>query len=411
MFQGSMSRLRLCLIMFVIPVAALAWWIHHRATAAPEVPFATVRRETLVSTLETNGKVEPSSWVVVRATRPGIISRVNATNGEAIAKGAVIAELDSQDARAELASAEAALADAQAQLHVLNEGGNTAARIDIENELARNRAELAAAQREYESLERLVAKQAATKQELFLAAQKVDRVKEAIAGLERKRGGLVTPAERVAAEAKVAEAQATAAQARIRLDRSRIGSPMSGIIYNLTAREGAYVNVGDALANVGVLDTVRVRVYVDEPELGRVSKGMPVTITWDAMPGREWKGEVEQLPTEIVALNTRQVGEVVCTIQNPGHELIPGTNVNAEIVSQVVSGGLTIPKEAIRRLPNDVTGVYVLNGDHLEWRAITIGASSVTRAAVTGGLKEGEMVALTTDKPLANGQRVNPVVR
>jgi HlyD family secretion protein len=406
-----MSRLRLCLVMFVIPIVALAWWIHHRATAAPDVPFAKVRRETLVSTLETNGKVEPSSWVVVRATRPGIISHVGVTNGEAIAKGGVIAELDSQDARAELSSAEAALADARAQMHLLSEGGNTAARVDIDNELARNRADLAAAQRDYESLQRLVEKQAATKQELSDAAQRVDKLKEAIAGLERKRGALVTPAERVTAQAKVEEAQAAAAQARIRLERSRIASPMSGVVYNLTARDGAYVNVGDAIANVGVLDTVRVRVYVDEPELGRVSKDMPVTITWDAMPGREWKGEVEQLPTEIVALNTRQVGEVVCTIQNPGRELIPGTNVNAEIVSQVISGGLTIPKEAIRRQPNDVTGVYVLNGDHVEWRAITLGPSSVTRATVTGGLKEGDMIALTTDKPLANGQRVNPVAR
>jgi HlyD family secretion protein len=397
--------------MFVIPVVALAWWIHHRATAAADVPFAKVRRETLVSTLDTNGKVEPSSWVVVRAARPGIISEVNVKNGDAVAKGAPLAELDSRDAAAALDSAQATLADARAQLQMLSSGGAVAARVDIENEIERNRTDLAAAEQDYESLRRLVEKQAATRQELSDAGQRVQKLKEAIAALERKRAALVTPADRVAAQSKVDEARAAVEQARILVEQSRISSPIAGIVYNVAARNGAYANVGDAIANVGVLDTVRVRVYVDEPELGRVSKGMPVTITWDAMPGREWKGEVESLPTEIVALGTRQVGEVVCTIQNPGHELVPGTNVNAEIVSQVVENGLTIPKEAIHRQANDVVGVYVLNGDHVEWRTITLGPSSITRAAVTSGLKQGEMVALTTEQPLKPGQLVNPVAR
>lgn len=406
-----MSRLRFFLILFVIPVVALAWWIHRRAAAAPDVPFAKVRRETLVSTLETNGKVEPSQWVVVRAARPGIIRKVNVKNGDAVLKGAAIAELDSRDAAAELSSAQAALAGARAQLEVLRDGAATSARVDIDNEIARNRADLATAQREYEALKRLVAKHAATGQELSAAALRIENLKASIAALERKRAVLVTSTDRAAAQAKVDEAQAAVAQARIRVEQSRIASPMSGMVYNLAARDGAYVNIGDPIANVGVIDMVRVRVYVDEPELGRVSKGMPVTITWDAMPNREWKGEVETLPTEVIALNTRQVGEVVCTIANPGIELIPGTNVNAEIVSQVVANGLTIPKEAIRRLNNNAVGVYVLNGGHVAWRPVTLGASSITRAAVTSGLQQGEMVALTTGEPLVNGQRVNPVVR
>jgi len=50
------------------------------------------------------------------------------------------------------------------------------------------------------------------------------------------------------------------------------------------------VNVGDTAANVGRLDRLRVRVYVDEPELGRVAEGQPVTITWDALPGSSGAG-------------------------------------------------------------------------------------------------------------------------
>jgi HlyD family secretion protein len=170
------------------------------------------------------------------------------------------------------------------------------------------------------------------------------------------------------------------------------------------------VNVGDPVASVGELGTLRVRVYVDEPELGRVSEGLPVAITWDAMPDRRWKGTVEKMPTQVVPLGTRQVGEVIVTIENPDQILLPGTNVNAEIVSQVVQNGLTVPKEAVRK-ENDKVGVYVFRGDHVEWQPVVLGASSVTRAAVTQGLAEGDVVALTTDAPLRAGERVQPAVR
>ena len=59
-------------------------------------------------------------------------------------------------------------------------------------------------------------------------------------------------------------------------------------------RAGSYVSPGDLVANVGQAGRLRVRVYVDEPELGRVAVGQPVTITWDALPGQSWPGKVEK---------------------------------------------------------------------------------------------------------------------
>ncbi len=89
--------------------------------------------------------------------------------------------------------------------------------------------------------------------------------------------------------------------------------------------------------------------YVDEPDLGRVRREQSVTITWDAMPNREWKGAVDRLPTQIQPLDTRQVGEVTCVIENPNLDLLPGTNVTARILTEKVENALTIPKEAIFR--------------------------------------------------------------
>jgi HlyD family secretion protein len=192
--------------------------------------------------------------------------------------------------------------------------------------------------------------------------------------------------------------------------RTEIRAPLSGVIYGLKIRAGAFLKPGDEIANIGQLDRVRVRVYVDEPELGRVSVGQPVSITWTAQPGKHWSGAVEKGATGIIALGTRQVGEVLCTIDNPGHELVPGTNVDVEIRTSVVEGAITIPRETLRREAKGL-GVYVLEGDVIHWRTVQTGTSSITRVAITQGLGPADSVALPTGEVLSDGERVIPVMR
>jgi HlyD family secretion protein len=159
------------------------------------------------------------------------------------------------------------------------------------------------------------------------------------------------------------------------------------------------------VANVGRMDRLRVRVYVDEPELGRVAEGQPVTLTWQALPGKKWLGTVQRKPTSIQALGSRQVGEVVCIIENPGRELVPGTNVDAEIRTAVVESALVIPRESLR---HDTNGDYVfaLKGDTVERRPVKTGTSSIALVEVTEGLAEGDAVALPSDNPMKAGDRV-----
>ena len=182
---------------------------------------------------------------------------------------------------------------------------------------------------------------------------------------------------------------------------------MSGVVYDLPVHAGAYLHPGDLLGSIGKLDPVRVRVYVDEPELGRVSIGQPVRITWDALIGKEWTGTVEKRPTQVIALGARQVGEVLCTIRNEGHELIPGTNVNAFILTQVVESALTIPKTAVRRERG--TGVYMLQKDGtVKWVNVATGASDALRVEVTSGLTDGDSVMLPSDLTIHDGDKVLP---
>jgi HlyD family secretion protein len=213
--------------------------------------------------------------------------------------------------------------------------------------------------------------------------------------------------DRAVAEARLRDAESAAGLARKMIEQSLIRAPIAGVVYKLAVRQGAYLNPGDEVAEVGQLDRLRIIVYVDEPELGRVARGMGVTLTWDALPGREWKGAVEKMPTTVMALGTREVGEVLCAVDNPGRELPPGANINASILSRVADNALVIPKEALRR-ENNQPGVYSLDGNRVVWRPVETGISSVTLVEVLKGLNEGDAVAAPSDVALRVGLEVRP---
>jgi HlyD family secretion protein len=401
-------RRAILLVVLIGAVVALTWALSKR-THPVDTPFTKVARETVVSTLNTNGKVEPLEWASARAERAGVVKRVYVQRGQNVRAGAPLVALDVREAASQLATAQAQIQEAQAQEQVVNQGGRNVERTQIEGELAAARLELQAAQKDVATLERLVAKQAATRQELDTARQRVDRAETQIRSLDQRRAALVGATDKQIADARVKQAEASAALARSNLSLSTVSAPVAGTVYQFDLKIGSFVNAGDLVANIGKLDKVRVIVYVDEPDLGRVVKGEPVVITWDAMPNRQWKGAVDKLPTQVIPLGSRQVGEVSCVIENPDRDLLPGTNINAEIQSKVVTDALTIPKEALRR-EGGKTGVYVLTpDDRVAWRNVKIGVSSYTKTQALSGVAEGDSVLLPTDKPIKDGARVNPV--
>jgi multidrug efflux pump subunit AcrA (membrane-fusion protein) len=388
-------------LLAIAAAIAFGWALVRWRNQPPEVRFVRVTREAISNSVPTNGKVEPIEWATARAERPGAVQKMLIQRGQNVAKDAPLVEIDSTDARADLAAAQAKIAQIHAELDVIERGGRATDLAEISSGLERARLELRTAQKDYDALVRLEAKQAATPVEVAAAKERVDRAQIQIHSLEERRGALVVTPDRTAAQARLKEAEAAAALAEQRIRTSVVRAPIDGTVYQFDLKPGAYLNAGDVVASIGRLDHVRVNVYVDEPDLGRVDKGLPAVITWDALPGRQWTGTVDRTPTQIVALGTRQVGEVVCLIQNPDRDLLPGTNVNVDIRVQSVENALTVPKEVVRK-QGGKTGVFVLDGDHLVWKTVTLGIASTTRTQVDG-LSEGDAVALSSDKPLRAG--------
>jgi HlyD family secretion protein len=396
---------KLWLLLLPILLVAVGWWAYRRKNDPPQVPFAKVIHETLVSTLPTNGKVEPIEWQAVRVEQTGLVNKVPVQDGQTVSQGAVLATMSETGLQADLETAEAHVAQALADVATIEAGGKQIELTAIDNDLARVRAEKEVAQRDYASLRRLADKQAATAVEVQAARSKLNGAELAIDSLEKRRAALIGKSDKTVAQARLRDAEAAVELAKNHMAQTVIRAPIAGVVYDLAARPGVYLNIGDLVANVGQTGRLRVRVYVDEPELGRVQQGQPVTITWDALPGRTWEGTVERKPANIVPLGSRQVGEVPCTIDNPGRELVPGTNVDAHIRTATVPNALTIAKECLRRDAHGL-GVFALHGGHIAWQPVTTGVSSVTRVQIVRGLAEGDAVALPTEMTLHNGEAV-----
>ena len=113
------------------------------------------------------------------------------------------------------------------------------------------------------------------------------------------------------------------------------------------------------------------------------------------------------MPLQVVPLGTRQVGEVICTIDNPDLTLIPGTNINAEIRSKVAENALAVPKEVTPAARLGDRRVSSWTAMKLVWRPVRTGSPASLGCRSLEGLKEGDQVALpveTTDQSRRRSQ-------
>ncbi len=373
----------------------------------PEVQVAQATRENLLASISSNGKVEPLAPHELRAQLNTFVRRVIATEGQAVRAGQVLAELDSAEVQAEVARLRNELLVAQDELRASRGGGSPEARAQVEADLKQAEADAARLRREHAALERLLAKQAASKAE-------VDNTKLNLAAAEEKLGVLQKKKEEFDRQAtlgsqlnslRVERAQAALREAEQNLRSTQVTAPVNGTLYLLPIRDGQYVRVGELLAEVADLARVRVRAFVDEPELGWLEQGQPVEITWDALPGRAWTGQTEVIPKTVVARGTRSVGEVLCSIENAGLELLPNVNVNVRIRVREQANALVVPRSAVRSEGNEKV-VFVVEGSTLKRRPVKAGITGARSVEIVGGLTEGETVALPGEVELRDGMQV-----
>src|SRR5438552_9043658 len=161
-------RLRNRLLFFLLAAGVLAYLLFLLSGRQPVTKLSAVvpTRENIVSSISSNGKVEPISPFVMRAQLDTFVERVSVLEGQQVKKGQLLLELNVKDAAASLAQARARLLKAQDDFRAANSGGRTDDVARVTGDLAKAIAERDRLQRNHEALQRLLARQAATRDEL-----------------------------------------------------------------------------------------------------------------------------------------------------------------------------------------------------------------------------------------------------
>jgi len=410
-------RNRILISLLLAAVAAiLLVWLSGRKPAA-KIAAVTPGRENLVSSISSNGKVEPISPYVMRAQLDTFVEKIYVTEGQMVKKGQLLLELNVKEVTAQLAETRSKLLRAQDDLRAAKAGGKADEAAKVAGDLAKAEGERDRLLRNHDALVRLAAEQAATKEDLAANDQALANAKAEVTRLlavkqefdQRAR----LDAER--GELQVQQTLSEMAALEDKVNNGKISAPADGTLYSLPVKARDYVKLGDLLAEMADLHKVRVRAFIDEPDLGGLEADEPVIITWDALPNRTWAGKTEIIPKQVVPHGTRSVGELLCAVNNDKIELLPNINVNVRINSKERLNVLAVPRGAVaseggRRF------VYVVKKNELgvgksrlEKREIRVGIADATSYEVTAGLQEGEMVALPGDTDLHDGMAVKVV--
>jgi HlyD family secretion protein len=389
-------------VLVIVIVAALAL-----RRQAPAVTVVAVAREDLSATITSNGKVEPISATVARAEFPTFVDKVMATEGQAVRRGQVILTLDAADVRSQLAQARSALLSAQNDLRNARAGGSPDQVAQLDGDLQAAQLQVKNLEATEQALEGLVAKQAATQDELAQNQASLAKARGNLQALQARKQDLAQRASAIVqgADLRVSQAQELVQSLDEKVRSATVTAATDGTLYSLPVNAGDYVKVGDTLAAMADLRQVRVRAFVDEPDLGSLEPNQNVSVTWDAKPGRTWTGHTEQLPKQVVPRGMRSVGEVLCSIDNDRLELLPNTNVQVQIMVRERHAALVVPREAVLE-DNGKRYVFVFADDRVRRRDISVGVASSSKYEVVSGLSDGDRVAKPGEQILRDGMEV-----
>jgi HlyD family secretion protein len=375
-----------------------------------QVRVAAAADVQLVSTISTNGRVEPEMNYEVHSPIATTVKAVYVQPGDQVAAGKVLLVLDDVEARAREATAESGVRAAQAALEAVTQNGTQQERQATAADVMRERLERDSAHRDLDALVKLNSTGAASSSEVTAARQRLDAAEVNLRALDQNQNSRYSHAEIERARAALADAEANRAAMQQVVAQTVVRAPVEGTVYSLDAGATEFVEEGKLLLQLADLHHERVRAYFDEPEIGRLAIGQKIQIKWDAKPGRIWNGHIERTPVTVINLGTRSVGEVLVKIDDVDGDLLPDTNVTVTVTLSSEPNSLSVPREALR-VENGKPYVFKVVKGGLQRTFVTTGTINLTQVAILSGLASGDLVATGTlsGQPLQEGVPIKVV--
>jgi HlyD family secretion protein len=252
--SSVLSKLRPLLFGLGALAAGLTLWqarsLTEKSAAGIEAAGARVAPTSSLITAEGRVVTYPGAEAQISTDLPGTLRRVLVREKQVVRRGELLAEIEADDLRA-------ALAEAQARVHEIH-------------------ADLRLFEIEVDRHQRLLDAKVGTPQALDRARRDVE-----------------------AAQARLVTAAASIRRLEAELAKTRIESPLDGVVVARTADRGETVAVGEELFTVADLSRLRVEAEVDEFDAGRVELGTQVAVSAEGYE-QSWPGTVEEIPDAVV---------------------------------------------------------------------------------------------------------------
>jgi HlyD family secretion protein len=375
-----------------------------------EIRAAAVTHQNLISTIPTNGRVEPIEPFRAHAQGPGVVEKIYVHVGQKVKKGELLLKMQDSDAVSRLATAKASLSSAQATLHDLQQGGTQEERLSMASDLTRAQQQKDQAERSLSSLRELQQKGAASASEVTAAEQRLESANATLKSIQQRQTNRYSSTDRSKVQAQVKDAQASVVAAESTYGNDNIRTPIAGTVYSIPVSAYDFVNAGESLMDVADLRRIQVRAYFDEPEIGKLAVGQAVKIIWDAKSNQVWHGHISRAPSTVITYGTRNVGECIITVDDAQEDLLPNVNVNVSVTVSQRFNVLSVPREALHTEGTSDYVYRVVQGK-LVRTPVQVGVLNLTRVEILSGLTEKDTVALnaTSNRDLSNGLAVKIV--
>lgn len=457
---------RTTIILVVVVVLAIAAYFGYRrvmeAQAALNSSFQTetVSRGNLTALVGATGTVRANQTAILAWQTSGQVEKVNVQVGDVVRAEQILAELRKSSLSQSLILAEADLVNARKALETLQESDVAQAR--AQQALAQaldalKKAQDQRASKDYQRASALTIDEARTNLELarleknrtekvydmfdhlpvdnpermvsysaYLAAQRnlqraeanlayllglpssleVEQadanlavaeanLKEAEREWERLKDG-PDPDEILAAEARIAAIEAT-------LGLVRLQSPFGGTLTEISVKTGDQVNPGSVSFRIDDLSHLLVDVQVPEVDINRIQVGQTAKLSFDAILGKEYNGEVVQVGQVGVSATGLVNFTVTIELTDADSAVRPGMTAAVNIVVNQLDDVLIVPNRAVR-LRNGQRVVYILRDNVPTPVSIQLGAISDLYSEVAGGdLRAGDVVVLNPPAQLESG--------
>ncbi|HEY9137821.1 MAG TPA: efflux RND transporter periplasmic adaptor subunit [Terriglobus sp.] len=392
--SGNGGKIAIRILVVAVVVSALVFGIRYFTRSEVEIRAAKVEYDDLISNTSTTGRAEPIQNFQAHAAEPGVVAEVYVHTGQQVAAGTLLLKMDSASAEARVQTARSAMAQAQAAQSDIKNGGSKDERIAILGDLDRAKLQLQQAQKDVAALQALQARGAASAAEVASAQSRLASAQSSVESLQQRSTARYSSTDQHRVQAQLADSQATLSAAEQQLSKDMVRAPFAGTVYSLPVRKYDFMGAGEMLLQLADLTRMQVMAYFDEPEIGKLKSGQPVTIKWDARPGQIWHGHVVRVPTTVTTYGTRNVGECLIAVDDATGDLLPYTNVNVSVTTQEVHHVLSIPREALRTQGTSSNFVYSIRKGVLIKQPVEIGSVNLLDVQIIKGLKEGDIVAL-----------------